>query len=555
MSARGLTSLIAGVAVPGQEERPDVNPSDLGDVVAVASIGGPEVAQAAVAAAADAFPAWSRTTPWQRAEVLDRAGTEIIARADELGDLLAREEGKTLSRGARRGGACRADPQVLRRRRAPAARAGAGLRAARHRGHGDPRAGRRRQRHHAVELPDRHPGLEDRPGPRVRQHGGLQARRPRPGQRLGARRHPQPRGSAGRGAQPRPGARLAGRARPDRRPGRRGDHVHRLGRHRPRHPRIDGRPRREGPAGARRQEPAGRHRPSPASTSPSSARCRAGSARPASGARRRRSSSSRTTSTTPSSTRWPPGCASGASATHGPPVSTWGRSSTTASWSRTCATSTSRAPRERTSSAGAPVDAGTSGHFLAPALAVGTSIGDTINREEVFGPVMSVVRVADYDEALDGGQREHDEPVRRHLHDRPRRGVPLQAELEGRHGDGEPADGGRGLPRAVRRTRREQPRAARAGHGRRRVLHDVEDRLHRRPAPPSAPRRVAGRASLGQPAVLRHRERTVGPTSCTGRVADRLPGQDRHRHRVDRRHRPRDGRHRGPVPEGPGPRR
>jgi alpha-ketoglutaric semialdehyde dehydrogenase len=49
---------------------------------------------------------------------------------------------------------------------------------------------------------------------------------------------------------------------------------------------------------------------------------------------------------------------------------------------------------------GAPVDAGTSGHFLSPALAVGTSISDTINREEVFGPVMSVVRVADYAEAL-----------------------------------------------------------------------------------------------------------------------------------------------------------
>ena len=28
--------------------------------------------------------------------MLDRAGTEVIARADELGDLLAREEGKTL---------------------------------------------------------------------------------------------------------------------------------------------------------------------------------------------------------------------------------------------------------------------------------------------------------------------------------------------------------------------------------------------------------------------------------------------------------------------------
>ena len=92
---RTLTSLIAGEAVAGSDERPDVNPSDLSDVVAVASLGGVAVAEMAVTAAADAFPAWSRSTPWQRAEVLDRAGSEIIARADELGDLLAREEGKT----------------------------------------------------------------------------------------------------------------------------------------------------------------------------------------------------------------------------------------------------------------------------------------------------------------------------------------------------------------------------------------------------------------------------------------------------------------------------
>jgi aldehyde dehydrogenase (NAD+) len=95
MSRRLLTSVIAGTAVEGAELRPDVNPSDVRDVVAVASVGGPEVAQAAVAAAADAFGPWSQSTPWQRAEVLDRAGSEIIARADELGDLLAREEGKT----------------------------------------------------------------------------------------------------------------------------------------------------------------------------------------------------------------------------------------------------------------------------------------------------------------------------------------------------------------------------------------------------------------------------------------------------------------------------
>ncbi len=80
----------------GDGARPDVNPSDLTDVVAEVSMAGPEVARAAVAAAAEAFATWSQATPWQRAEVLDRAGTEVIARADELGDLLAREEGKTL---------------------------------------------------------------------------------------------------------------------------------------------------------------------------------------------------------------------------------------------------------------------------------------------------------------------------------------------------------------------------------------------------------------------------------------------------------------------------
>jgi alpha-ketoglutaric semialdehyde dehydrogenase len=50
---------------------------------------------------------------------------------------------------------------------------------------------------------------------------------------------------------------------------------------------------------------------------------------------------------------------------------------------------------------GEPVANSTSGHYLAPALVVGTSVTHTINREEVFGPVVSVVRVADYAEALD----------------------------------------------------------------------------------------------------------------------------------------------------------
>lgn len=96
MATRTIHSVVFGQAVPGSSDRPDVNPSDLTDVVLAASMADAELARRAVASAAEAFTGWSRTTPWQRAEVLDRAGSEVIARADELGDLLAREEGKTL---------------------------------------------------------------------------------------------------------------------------------------------------------------------------------------------------------------------------------------------------------------------------------------------------------------------------------------------------------------------------------------------------------------------------------------------------------------------------
>ena len=42
----------------------------------------------------------------------------------------------------------------------------------------------------------------------------------------------------------------------------------------------------------------------------------------------------------------------------------------------------------------------TEGFFMAPALVTGTTANMRINREEVFGPVASVLRVADYDAAL-----------------------------------------------------------------------------------------------------------------------------------------------------------
>ena len=56
-------------------------------------------AEAAIAAAKAAFPAWSRSTPQVRYDILKKASDEILARKDELGRLLSREEGKTLPEG------------------------------------------------------------------------------------------------------------------------------------------------------------------------------------------------------------------------------------------------------------------------------------------------------------------------------------------------------------------------------------------------------------------------------------------------------------------------
>ncbi|MGB6354171.1 MAG: aldehyde dehydrogenase family protein [Steroidobacteraceae bacterium] len=89
-------NFIAGEWRAGADVSRNINPSDTRDVVGEYARGSASDANAAVAAAAQAFPAWSTISPQARADVLDRVGTEIVARRAELGNLLAREEGKTL---------------------------------------------------------------------------------------------------------------------------------------------------------------------------------------------------------------------------------------------------------------------------------------------------------------------------------------------------------------------------------------------------------------------------------------------------------------------------
>ena len=90
---------IAGEWVGGGTVNRNINPSNTADVVGEYARADRADAERAIAAAAAAFPKWSLATPQERFDALDRIGGEILARKDELGRLLSREEGKTLPEG------------------------------------------------------------------------------------------------------------------------------------------------------------------------------------------------------------------------------------------------------------------------------------------------------------------------------------------------------------------------------------------------------------------------------------------------------------------------
>ncbi|CDZ25499.1 aldehyde dehydrogenase family protein [Neorhizobium galegae] len=88
-------NLIAGEWV-GSDASKNINPSDTNDVVGMYAQGSGEDARQAIAAAKAAFPAWSRSGILERHAILRKTSDEILARKEELGALLAREEGKIL---------------------------------------------------------------------------------------------------------------------------------------------------------------------------------------------------------------------------------------------------------------------------------------------------------------------------------------------------------------------------------------------------------------------------------------------------------------------------
>src|ERR1700676_4610876 len=90
---------VAGEWVESAGVSHNVNPSNTKDIIGEYAKADSAQTLQAIAAARAAFPKWSRSTPQERFDALNRISTEILSRKDELGHLLAREEGKTLAEG------------------------------------------------------------------------------------------------------------------------------------------------------------------------------------------------------------------------------------------------------------------------------------------------------------------------------------------------------------------------------------------------------------------------------------------------------------------------
>jgi aldehyde dehydrogenase (NAD+) len=87
---------IGGTWVDARESAPNINPSNTADILGEFARADARTVEQAVSAACEAAPRWAASTPQERFDVLDAVGSEILDRKEELGHLLAREEGKIL---------------------------------------------------------------------------------------------------------------------------------------------------------------------------------------------------------------------------------------------------------------------------------------------------------------------------------------------------------------------------------------------------------------------------------------------------------------------------
>ena len=413
-------NLIAGEWVEGEGETENINPSNTDEVVGRYARASKADTERAIAAAKAAAPAWARFNIHARYEILKKASDEILARKEELGRLLAREEGKTLAEGI--GEATRAG-QIF------AFFAGEAVRVS-----GELLTGVRPNTEVLIErepvgvvglitpwnFPIAIPAWKIAP---ALAYGNTVVFKPAdlvPGCGWALADILTPRRPAEGRLQPRHGQGLGGRAGDPRQPRRERDLLHRLGR--------DGQARRQGLGRAHAKIPA-----------------RDGRQEPARRARRRRPEDRRRM-------RRERRLLLDRPALHGLLAPRRDARASTTSFvggliERIKALNVDDALKEGThigpvvdkkqfeqdemyidigrkegaklAWGGERLNRATPGFYLQPALFTETKNDMRINREEIFGPVASVIRVKNYDEALARRERHAVRPVLRHLHDQP----------------------------------------------------------------------------------------------------------------------------------------
>jgi malonate-semialdehyde dehydrogenase (acetylating)/methylmalonate-semialdehyde dehydrogenase len=92
-----IAHLIAGKAVNGARRRGDVFDPNIGAVQAQVHFGDADTVDAAVRAAAKAFPAWAATNPQRRARVMFAFKALVEKHMEELARLLSSEHGKVIA--------------------------------------------------------------------------------------------------------------------------------------------------------------------------------------------------------------------------------------------------------------------------------------------------------------------------------------------------------------------------------------------------------------------------------------------------------------------------
>jgi aldehyde dehydrogenase (NAD+) len=97
--APSFKNFIAGEWVAGNSEIENRNPSDLSDVIGLYAQASSDQLDTALQAATEAQKIWNTVGIEKRYAALMAIGQELIDRAEELGTLLAREEGKPIAEG------------------------------------------------------------------------------------------------------------------------------------------------------------------------------------------------------------------------------------------------------------------------------------------------------------------------------------------------------------------------------------------------------------------------------------------------------------------------